>query len=87
LLFGPFEGEVFEFFHEHCGLDEFDVGEGGVPFDVGVCDYYAVVVLFVAEETGYGDVVSVHDSVEDVFCLFKVFAFQSSLCIHNQLFL
>ena len=75
LLFGPFEGEVFEFFHEHCGLHEFDVGEGGVPFCVGVCDEDAVVVLFVAEETGYGYVVSVHDSVEYVFGFLKVFSF------------
>jgi hypothetical protein len=56
-------------------LDEFDVGEGGIPFCVGVCDQDAIVVLFVAEETGYGDVVSVHDSVEYVFGFLKVFSF------------
>jgi hypothetical protein len=42
---------------------------------VGVCDEDAVVVLFVAEETGYGYVVSVHDSVEYVFGFLKVFSF------------
>ena len=85
--FGPFDGEVFEFFHEHRGLDKFDIGKGRRPFDVSVRDDDAVIVLLVAEETGYRHVVAVHYSVEYILCLFKVFSFQSSLRIHDQLLL
>lgn len=55
--------------------------------DMGVRNDNSIIIFFVSEEAGNRDIVAVHDPIEDVFCLFEIFPFQSRLGEHNQLLL
>jgi len=67
----PLVREPFDFIHQHGHLDQFDILERWIPVNVRVGDNDSVMGILVFQECDDADVVLVHDTIEQILCLFR----------------
>jgi len=55
--------------------------------DMGIGYDKTISILFVSEKACNSDIITVHDPIENIFCLFEILPFQSGLSEDNKFLL